>query len=479
VATHLAMQAASTFLAHCNASGDYLSDAITLLCELATCADASLARIGVNGLFPLLVERLGDAFTPQACAVYNQLFVQVIQHCRKRPEGAALDRCLQDFGLCTETDLLARAARVRELKRFDLGQAQRVKKAFVLSRVTLGADVAVTSIALAALKKVYPAAEIRLVANVKAFELFAGDPRIQLCAIDYPRGGGLLERLTSWQRSIESLQSHVSDLDAAEYIIIDPDSRLTQLGLLPLMADDRPYCFFESRRYRAPGLEKIGALTSHWLQEVFGMDEPIYPYCAPSPQDVAAVKAILGIIQGRGGRPIVCINLGVGANAAKRLPDPFELRLLTRILSDGATVILDKGGEPAEAERIEWLITALQTQGFQAMALDERIDTRGRLSDVAAVQLFSWQAGIGRFAALIAESDVYIGYDSAGQHIAAALGVPTIDIFTGFTSPRMPERWAPHGQGPIAMLVLEATAAYTTPQVEAIVEEVVSRIPRV
>lgn len=50
-ATRLATGAATAFLAR-TASGQYLGDAITALCELATLEDAALARIGVNALFP-------------------------------------------------------------------------------------------------------------------------------------------------------------------------------------------------------------------------------------------------------------------------------------------------------------------------------------------------------------------------------------------------------------------------------------------
>jgi ADP-heptose:LPS heptosyltransferase len=478
VALNLATRATSTFLERFNASGDYSSEAIALLCELATQEDPSLAQIGVYGLFPLLVERLGDAFTPEACAIYNRLFVQVIQHCRKRPEGAALDHGLRHFGLFTEADLLARAMRVRELRRFDRRRAQRVNKAFVLSRVTLGADIAVTSVALAALKEVFPAAEIGLVANAKALQLFAGDPRVRLCAIEYPRGGGLVERLASWLRTVECLQQQLKGLEPAEYVIVDPDSRLTQLGLLPLMANDRAYFFFESRRYCAVGVQKIGALMSHWLQQVLGLAKPVYPYCAPSPQDIEAAQAILGAARCHGAKRIVSMNLGVGANPAKRLPDPFEFRLLTRLLSDGATVILDKGGEPEEAARIDRLVAALRDEGFSSIALDDRFDVAGLPSDTAGVRLLTWEGGIGRFAALIAESEVYIGYDSAGQHIAAALGVPTIDIFTGFTSPRMPERWAPYGRGPVQVLVFNAAEPHTPSRLEAIVDDVLSHIPQ-
>jgi len=38
---------------------------------------------------------------------------------------------------------------------------------------------------------------------------------------------------------------------------------------------------------------------------------------------------------------------------------------------------------------------------------------------------------------------LYVGYDSAGQHVAAAAGIPLISIFAGFPAPRMFDRWRP------------------------------------
>jgi ADP-heptose:LPS heptosyltransferase len=477
VVARLATEAADAFLDQHMASGYFRSDAVTLLCELASQDDPILSRIGVHALFALLVEPLGDAFTASACAAYNRLFAQVIQHCRKRPDGMAIDQLLQHFGLVTEADLLVRASRVRSWKRLDRRCAQHIEKAFVLSRVTLGADIAVTSVALAALKEVLPTAAIRLVGNAKSYELFAGDPRVQLCAIEYPRGGGLIERLTSWQQAVTAIQQDTAGLDSSAYVIVDPDSRLTQLGLLPLVADESPYVFFESRSYSAPGLQKISALTAHWLQRVFDIAEPIYPYCAPSPHDVAASKHIVHALRMRARGPIVAVNLGVGANPAKRLSDAFELRLLARLLSTGATLLLDKGGDPQEVDRIEALVATLGVEGFRALALDERHAPALRLPELKGVPLVTWHGGIGGFAALIAESAAYVGYDSAGQHIAAAFGVPTTDIFTGFTSPRMPERWSPHGRGSIHVLVLDVAETYTPARLDAIVDAVLAHVP--
>jgi ADP-heptose:LPS heptosyltransferase len=478
IATRLATEAAAAFVEQHAAAGHYLSEAVTLLCELASLDDPALSRVGVHGLFPLLVERLGDAFTPEACMLYNRFFAQVIQHCRRQADGAAVDCQLRAFGLVTDTDLLARAARVRTSSWFDEQRARSVKQAFLLSRVTLGADVAVTSVVLAALKTILPTVPIKLLANAKTLQLFAGDPRVLPRLIEYPRGGGLLARLASWQHVLETIRRDTLGLDPSEYVIVDPDSRLTQLGLLPLVADELPYIFFESRGYSVAGLQKLAALTAHWLQRVFGIAEPCYPYCAPLQQDIAAAKRIVDALKKGTTGPIVSVNLGVGGNAAKRLPDPFELRLIARLVSEGATVILDKGGDSEEVARIEMLVDTLRAEGFRAWAQDELRNPAVAPAGTGGIRLFTWQGGIGRLAALIAESTAYIGYDSAGQHIAAALGVPTIDIFTGFTSPRMVERWSPHGPGPIHVLVQDAAEACTSTRLDAIVDNVLAHVPR-
>jgi ADP-heptose:LPS heptosyltransferase len=56
------------------------------------------------------------------------------------------------------------------------------------------------------------------------------------------------------------------------------------------------------------------------------------------------------------------------------------------------------------------------------------------------------------FAALIAQSRLYVGYDSAGGHAAAACGTPLVSIFAGFASERMLERWRPDGAGPVHLI---------------------------
>ena len=66
------------------------------------------------------------------------------------------------------------------------------------------------------------------------------------------------------------------------------------------------------------------------------------------------------------------------------------------------------------------------------------------------------EGSFASFASLISQSRLYAGYDSAGQHVAAALGVPLLCVFAGAVSDRMFERWSP--DGPAARNILRVTS---------------------
>ena len=70
----------------------------------------------------------------------------------------------------------------------------------------------------------------------------------------------------------------------------------------------------------------------------------------------------------------------------------------------------------------------------------------GRAVERSGVKAAFWEGSFAGFAAIIAGSRLYAGYDSAGQHIAAASGVPLVSVFTGFPVPRMFDRWRPVGE---------------------------------
>jgi ADP-heptose:LPS heptosyltransferase len=275
-----------------------------------------------------------------------------------------------------------------------------------LSRVTLGADVAVTSIILDAAKRRFPDAEIYLAGPQKNWELFAADGRIRHQPFAYPRAGSVEARLSTWPV-----------FENADTIVIDPDSRLSQLGLLPVCEEEQ-YFFFESRAFGGARSATLAQLTREWVSAVFQVEDS-KAYIAPQPGSISAD---------------IAVSFGVGDNPEKRLDGQFEWEVLRTLARTGQRVVIDQGAGREETARVQ------------------------RLSE-AVPGVDSWSGAYAPFAHAISKAKLYVGYDSAGQHVAAACGTPLLSIFKGYTSERMFERWRPSGDGPIEVIKVENAAS--------------------
>lgn len=326
--------------------------------------DRAIEEEDGRALLSIVVERLGDLFEPRLVATYEKLFTEVIE--RVAPE---LRPRLRRPGVVAKAP-------------------ESVKKVYVLSRVTLGADVAVTSVMLNAVELRYPDAEIVFVGPRKSYELFEADPFVRHEDAQYGRGGSLRERLNA---------SAALWLD--DGIVVDPDSRLTQLGLISV-CDDSRYFHFPSRSIDREG--RLPELAGQWVRSVFAAGRVARPYILPKPIS---------------GKPVdVTVSLGVGENPSKRLDDDFERELMGML--DGCSVLIDKGGSAEERERVERaVLPGMRTH----------------------------DGSFAHFAAEIERSKLYVGYDSAGGHVASACGVPVVSIFAGAVSDRFFDRWKPIG----------------------------------
>lgn len=470
-------QLISEFLNEYRASGVYLRDRVAELAELLKSQDRQVAESATRAFFTSLVERLADSFEPDAVSLYNRAFAQVTQACRLNPRAVQLDHELEAFGFRSEEDLIARADKLRQVSRLtdSIDSSGKVQRVIVLSRVTLGADVAITSVIIERMKRRFPAAEIVLVGGTKASELFGGDPRVRFKEISYLRGGITIERLLTWIDVLRCVRELTGGLRCGEYLIVDPDSRLTQLGLLPIakadvpargsqpleqhLAAHREYLFFPSREYGSSTSLSLSELTSSWLDEVFGESVPTYSRVSLRSNDIGAARSLMNRIK-RGSRPIIAINFGVGENQLKRVGGDFEASLVARLIREGAAIVLDKGAGEDETRRADAVIaeaTRIEREGrrVRAVEITERILAGAANSEHRDADVLVWNGRIGMLAGLIGESDLYIGYDSAGQHIAAALGVKCIDVFAGFSSPRMLERWRPAGRAKTRIVAVD------------------------
>jgi len=408
-------------------------ETVDLLCKAATHPD--FAKQGQQAIFSL-VERLSDAFEPSYVRIYDEIFAQVIDYCRRHPSGIELNRTLDGFGIHSERDLIARKDRLSSPSRFVNSHLTRVKKAIVLSRVTLGADVAVTSVVVRSLRQVCPNAEIVTAGPASMGQIFEGEPRVRVARVDYRKGTNLMDRLSSWIDLVRLVDTECRGLDSNEYLIVDPDSRLTQLGLLPVAGDNAPYCFFDSRSYRDPEKKHISDLTAQWCRETFGSDANTPPFLRISSEERRFGADVASRLRGDGPARVVALNFGVGENEKKRLSLAFETQLVKALLRQGNRVILDKG-VGAEVDGVNRLLSDVQSN---------------------EAELVTWQGSVGGFAGLIASSDLYVGYDSAFQHIASALGVPVVDIFVQPEREVFVDRWTPSSRA-TEMVVRDAGRA--------------------
>ncbi|MDY6971102.1 MAG: glycosyltransferase family 9 protein, partial [Thermodesulfobacteriota bacterium] len=439
----LARQVAHSFLDYYLKDCRYEEEYIDLLCEMTTFSwDPKLANPPTGALFGIIIESLCDDFEELQTVTYNKVMAQVISHCRNIPAGRELDAALRDFGIHSSKDILDRVNTVRSNSNCLSGQ-KKVRKVILLSRVTIGADVAITSIVIQRLNKIFPEAEFVLIGGGKLQELFGENPRIRIRRIQYSRNGGVLERLSSWHSVLEIIQQEMRSCPVEETILVDPDSRFSQLGILPIFPNER-YFFFDSRSDSALNKKmSMSELTNSWLDKVTGEEGFCYPKVwIPQPYLDLSKEFCKGL-RSQGARRIIVANFGVGGNPRKRVGRHLEEGILISLLQEANTVVLlDKGLGDEELAYTNSLVNAIDKQGYAV--LHTSLDSQG--SALIGWGLIGIESRIGEVAALIAECDEFIGYDSACQHIAAALLTPCLTIFAGSNNMRFIRRWSAYGR---------------------------------
>jgi ADP-heptose:LPS heptosyltransferase len=347
---------------------------------------------GSAALFRDLVEPLADRFEFQLVNSYAHIFARVIEAAIPELDAASI---------------LERFMRIRRPRKF-AGNPESVQAVYVLSRITIGADIAITSRILRAMFVHFANAKIYFVGPRKNFELFEPEIGIELLEVPYKRTGNLRERLSVYPK----LREAFSEPGA---LIVDPDSRLSQLGLLPLGEEDN-YYFFETRSWWSDEEMPLGEMTERWIEQTF--EVPLH----------VPIVAVEDRLEGFD----VTVSLGVGENPEKAMPWPFEARLLQLLVDRGLSVLVDTGAGGDEAERVRRAISEVKP---------------GETGSVTP-----YYGSFKEFATEIHASELFIGYDSAGAHAACALGVPGLLVFRGYPNERFMIRWIPWGDGELEVL---------------------------
>ena len=465
----LPRQIAFSFIGKYFDGGSYVAEYIDLLCEMAAFHSRPDLNDAASGaLFEIIVEKLCDDFEDLPVEVYSRVMCQTISHCRTIPAGWDLDRQLADFGITSFDQLYERAIETHTRQyRYDASTAPR--KIILLSRVTIGADVAILSVMIQHLRHLFPKSEIIVIGSQKLSGLFGGNADIRIRELSYARRGGLFERFASWHATLEILREETADGGEQDVLVIDPDSRISQLGVLPLTHTDR-YLFLNTRHHMLSSTGRCMAeWTNDWMRAVFGTEEFWYPAVWVPDTLRNEARRTVDALRAAGARRVITMNLGVGQNPRKRIDLEFEKRLLcTLIAAPGDVVILDRGFGTDEVERAAMLAADVRKWGFAA----NETSFAGLSSAVLSHGVITVGCTIGQMAALIAHSDEYIGYDSACQHIAAAATTPTLTVFAGSNNESFVRRWSACGDTDCRVVHVNAPADSDS----IAVDEIIARI---
>ncbi len=162
------------------------------LADAADSDDEATRGAGLTALFGGLVEPLNDGFTPAGRAGYARWFARACWRVGTRDPRITAQ--LAAFGIGDEAAL---HARYQAARRAPAAAPQTAATVCILSRVTIGADLLLTTVALQRLHQAYPGAELVVLGDGKLQALIGGLPGVRVRAVAYGRRGPLRERLAS------------------------------------------------------------------------------------------------------------------------------------------------------------------------------------------------------------------------------------------------------------------------------------------
>jgi ADP-heptose:LPS heptosyltransferase len=427
--------------------------AMAAIADACDSADAAERDRGLRALFAGVVEALNDGLDAPGRAASACWFAHAAWRCAARDPD--LRAALAEDGIADEAALVARHARLRAGSDPWPAQPRRIA---VLSRVTVGADILLTSVLLQRLHGRWPAAELVLIGDGKLAGLLAL-PGVRVVPVAYQRRGTLGERLRAWLAVRKAVRDQGADL------VVSPDSRLDQLGLFPTHPDPARHRLWENLQPAPARPEGLSALLDAWCDRELG-GSPAVPRVALAPAYAALAERLRAAL---GPGRWCAVKLDTGGNPAKALPRAAEIQWLRALRAAGWGVVLDRGFGPAELAASDALCA---DAGLVPVDLDEG-GTLGRdpralmAGDLAAAGTVRFHGSIAGWAAAVAGCTRALSYDSVGQHLAAALGVPVVVPFAGFSGPAFITAWSPRGAPATVIAVADPADGAVWTQVSA------------
>ncbi len=401
-------------------------------------------QAAIRVLFADLIEAWNDSFSMSGRNAYAAIFGRIVWTAASLNED--LQKGLAQFNIHSVDDLVARHQRIRSTKHFT--PPADCDKIVVLSRVTIGADILLTSVLVKRLQQRYPNAHITIIGDKKLHGLFGSLKQVSIQSLSYARRGTLNTRLLSWL----DLTAAISAIDPQ--FVIAPDSRLDQLGMLPV-CDEQKYLLWENLQISKKA-ESLSVLLDEWTCEQFGLDaEPeIFPELAFSPETQSIADHMRGVLLDR---PFIAVKLDYGGNQAKAVEREWEIEILRCMIDRGWRILIDRGFGDEELKNSDAIMRGI---GFTAFDISENDEANGTLlknlkaQDIEDHSIIRFYGSIAAWAACTKSCQLAFSYDSVGHHLAAALGIPLVIAFTGYADKDFPTAWQPRGPGEVNMVCI-------------------------
>lgn len=432
---------------------------IDQLCTWSFSSEPLVAKVATSTIFGTIIEVLCDDFSDHGVEVANLVLTRILQFIRATPAGTELNRLLNNFGFHDASSLLKRYQRLRQIAPLTAEQTASVKKILILSRVTAGADIAITNVIIHRLRLRFATAELVLIGPGHLSEVFAFVEHCRHLNFLYKNDGSLFDKMSSWPKLLEITKAEQQGYMPEEILLFDPDSRLSQLGLLPLAPDNRT-CYFPSRASQSPETSNLtlSSLTNLWLNRLLSEEITWQPNLVFQ-REGEGYHAFCQALHRKGCQRVVVVNFGVGNNPRKKVHGRFEEELIESLLTQPKTiVVLDTGRGQHKGQWIADHLARVRTLNFPVICLQDNEITNNIISFDHGLIIFN--GSLGSLGKMIDAADCFIGYDSCGQHLAAATSTPSIIVFAGAPSTRFIHRWSPDAIGNLTIPFNSATATH-------------------
>lgn len=296
-----------------------------------------------------------------------------------------------------------------------------IKNILVIRPDAIGDCILITP-AIAALKKAYPQAKITVLIGQLTYDVFAGSPHVNEIIID-PLYKKKILRAEFWE-FVSFIRAKNFDL-SVHFFNEPPYASLAFFARIKYRLGDKSKPLI-AWMYNLKGFQNWRDITKHEVEHNLTLLKPLkIPIDAPkmeiypAPQALASVKKLLAEHQIKPEDKIAVMHLSTGGSNRPWLPERF--------------------GEVAKflTNELGYKVVASGQARDKALIAKAQPTADNKIIDL------STKTNLSELIALISLAKLYISVDTGPYHIAAALGIPMVAIFTGKAA--LPLKWGPWG----------------------------------